>query len=100
MAGPYTIAAGAIAKHDFALVASTVETVTFTDNVTAVEIISDGTAKVYYTVDGSTPTVGGANCYMIPASLSVDERAMPQQGTDAVKLISSGTPTLSIQRLA
>lgn len=99
MAGPYTIAAGAVAQHAFALSTSTVETVTFTDNVSAVQIISDGTAAVYYTTDGSTPTVGGANCYLIPAAVCVEERAMPQQGTDAIKLISSGTPTLSVQRL-
>lgn len=93
----HTIATGQVAKHAITLAASTVDTVTFADNVQAVQIISDGAAAVYYTVDGSTPTVGGANCYIIPAAVAVDERVM-NTSIDAVKLISSGTPTLSVQR--
>lgn len=93
----HTIASGDIAKHGIALAADVVDTVTFGDNVKAVQIISDGAAAVYYTVDGSTPTLGGANCYMIPAVAAVDERVM-NTSSDVVKLISSGTPVLSVQR--
>jgi len=94
----HTVAAGAVAKHGIVLAASTVDTVTFSDNVGAVQIVTDGSAAVYYTIDGTTPTVAGANTFMIPAALSVDERSMPNFGSDVVKLISAGTPTLSVQR--
>lgn len=95
----YTVAEGKVGTAAFALVASTVDTVTFTDNVSRVEVISDGSAAVWYTTDGSTPTVGGANCYYIPAVAAVDSRDARNSATaDAVKLISAGTPTIRVQR--
>ena len=98
MAGPYTVVANDIAKHGFTLTANTVETVSFLGNVAAVEVISDGSAACFYTVDGTTPTVNGGNCYILPAgSVSVDTRRMDGPA-DVLKFISTGTPTLSVQR--
>ena len=93
----YTVAAGAVAKHGVTLVANDVITVTFTDNVKTIEIISDGVAAAFYSLDKSTPAVNGANCYILPAgTVSVDVRNAASS-TDTVKIISSGTPTISVQ---
>lgn len=95
----FTVASGDIAKHDVTLSASTVDTVTFTDDIDRVRIITDGAAKMYVTVDGSTPTVSGAKTHLLPASVSVLEIQMADADDLAVKLISSGTPTYSVERI-
>lgn len=94
----HTIAAGAVAKHDVTLVASTVDTFTFAVDVDTVQIISNGAAAAYYTLDGSTPTVSGANCFALPASAGavVDERQPKSGDVTVVKVISSGTPVISV----
>lgn len=96
----YTVSAGAIGKHDKTLVASTVDTVTFADDLDRVEIGSDGVAAIFVTVDGSTPTVSGDSTYKIPALASSSAGKLgvfrtievPTAGGTVVKLISSGTP--------
>jgi hypothetical protein len=65
----YPIAAGTIAAHDKTLTASTVDTVTFATQVEQLKVWTDGTAAVYFTVDGTTPTVSGAHCFKIPATV-------------------------------
>lgn len=57
-----------------------------------------GGAEVYFTADGSTPTVGGDTCYVLPAvvcSLTVDDGTPGP--TSTVKLISAGTPRVSVR---
>lgn len=80
------------------LVADTVTTKTFTSGLPTVEVynIEADADLVYFTVDGVAPTVGGTNCYVVgPASaLEVDEES--GGSTITVKLISSGTPTVSV----
>jgi hypothetical protein len=85
------------AKHA-TLVASTVDTVTLGRDFNEVEILNrDGTAAIYFTVDGSTPTVGGDNALVIPAVIgSVTESTLDISGTNVVKLISAGTPSYSV----
>ena len=51
-----------------------VDTFTFASDLDSVTIISNGTAAAYYTLDGSTPTVSGANCFPLPAAAVADER--------------------------
>jgi hypothetical protein len=92
------VAAGDVGTPAFALVAATADTVTFADNISTVEVISDGLSPVWYTLDGSTPTVGGTNCYYIPATIAIDRRDLVSGATDTVKLISAGSPTLRVQR--
>jgi hypothetical protein len=70
-----------------------------TGPVAQVEVLSvAGGAEVYFTTDGSTPTVGGDACYVLPAvvcALTVkDGTAGP---TSTVKLISAGTPRVSVR---
>jgi hypothetical protein len=100
----YTIAAfPAIAVHDKTLVASTVDTVTFADGARQAMVISDGTAKIYVTFDGSTPTASGASTHIMPAAPCALTQNLTQTdkttGGPAVKLISAGTPVYSVERV-
>ena len=94
----YSVAATERAAHAKTLTAATVDTVTFDADFSSIEVIShDGAAAIYFTVDGTTPTVGGANTYFIPAAVASREVKVGTAGDTAVKLISSGTPTYSVQ---
>lgn len=98
----YSVTSGQIGAHGKTLVASTVDTVTFADDIPRVRVINDGAAALFITVDGSTPTVNGANCYILPAGAVTSEvysgRMARDEGATVVKLISAGTPTYSVQR--
>ena len=86
-------------SDDHVLVASTVDTVTFTAHQYAyVEVECSGSAAVFFTVDGSTPAVDGPASYEIPAAASPISRVVPNQhsGSTTVKVISAGTPTYSV----
>lgn len=64
-----------------------------------VEIISDGAADVWYTLDETEPQPRGERCYLMPAGgRSVDERATNGRSQLAVTLIAEGTAVVSIQR--
>lgn len=96
----YSIAAGEIAAYGKTLVASTVDTVTFTSSDREmVRVYNDtGTAVIHFTVDGSTPTVNGATTYRVPAVAGAYTSAeVRTAGATVVKLISSGTPTYSVE---
>lgn len=93
----YTVAADLHGAYAKTLVANTVDTVTFTDDIDRVEVTSNGAAAVYVTVDGSTPTVAGAGTFELPAgAASVRVIAVPTAGGTVVKLISAGTPVYSV----
>lgn len=94
----HPVPADKIAAHDFTLAASTVDTVTFVDNPSNVEVLTDGTAAIYVTTDGTVPTVSGNNTYIIPAfpCIRVVRHWNP---ASAVQLISSGTPKVSVTRV-
>lgn len=91
-----TVPAGQIGAHALALVANTVTEVDFADDLDRVEVVSDGAAAVYFTVDGSAPTVAGTNTYFLPAALGAKEVHPPTGGGTKVRLISAGTPTVSV----
>lgn len=60
----------------------------------------DGASEVYFTVDGSVPTVGGNGCQVLPAAISSVEVSDTTAGSSTVvKLISSGTPKVSVRGL-
>jgi hypothetical protein len=94
----YSVTAGQVGAYEKTAVANTVDTITFADNVSRVEVISDGAASISVSVDGSTPTVLGAGGYYLPAVACV--RVFPAQPTNGtvVKLISSGTPKYSVSK--
>jgi hypothetical protein len=97
-----TVAAGEVGVHAIALTASTVDTVTFADDRTEIEVVSDGAAALYVRTDGGTPTVAGKFSYVLPAGV-VSSRKIPvssarsaSAGGTVVTLISAGTPTYSV----
>lgn len=107
----YEVPAGHVGVHEKALVAATVDTVTFVPGSSGapgwgrlprrVEVLTDGAAAVYVTVDGSTPTVAGTNCYPVPAMAGatvIDVADSDPTDAVVVKLISAGTPVYSVSR--
>lgn len=104
MATSTTLTSGQRAAHGIALGAAAVDTVTFPRWVPEVEITSHSTSAIYFTVDGSTPTVGGAGTHVLPPAVStrtvktprVDSPSTQARGVTVVKLISAGTPTYSV----
>lgn len=92
----YSVAAGMVGVHAKTLVANTIDAVNFATDPQHVEVVSDGAAAIYVSVDGVDPTVAGANTYVLPAAVCA--RTIPHGGSPhAVKLISAGTPTYSVQ---
>jgi hypothetical protein len=103
----------AVVQH-VTLVAATVTTLTLVVAEPAGEVLSfapaarthvevtsvDGAGVVYFTTDGTVPTIGGANCHVLPAAICslevLDETA---GATAVVKLISAGTPQVSVRGL-
>jgi hypothetical protein len=80
------------------LTAGVVDTVTMNGTWESIQVVNrSGTAEIYFTVNGTAATVGGANCYVLPACLGV---ATPGRvnftAPDTISLISTGTPTYSI----
>lgn len=96
-----TLAAGERAAHAITLTAATVDTVTFTDDVDVVEVLSDGAFDLYVRVDGTAPTVGGKLSYRLPAG-AISSREIPMSGDAGaltVKLISAGATKYSVTKI-
>ena len=87
---------GDVGVYANTLVANTVDTVMFTTDALAVEVYSNGSAAIYVTVDGSTPTVGGGSTWELPALQCVRTIRLTGPGIPVVKLISAGTPIYSV----
>lgn len=82
------------------LVASTVTTLTFDVDFNRVEVMNlDGAAEVYFTASTTAPTVGGTGCHVLPAVISSCEVEPTTSGATVVKLISAGTPKVSVRGL-
>lgn len=94
----YNVAEDKIARHNIVMVANTEDKVIFFDNPSEVEIVTDGTAKIYVTTDGSAATVGGDNTHIVPA-IAGAKTLRHWDPTAAVRLISPGTPTISVTRV-
>lgn len=108
----YTVNYGELAAHAKTMVAATVDTVTFAAGdpsspgwgkmPAAIEVLSSGASDIYFTVDGSTPTVAGATTYRVPNVAGATKKVKLNDGNayDAVvvKLISAGTPVYSVSR--
>lgn len=80
------------------LTADTVATVTLDRQYGAVEVVNvDGAAAVYFTVDGSSPTVAGDGTIVLPAAVSGVEIPPGSDSPTVVKLISEGTPQVAVR---
>jgi len=94
------------------LTATTVASVTLDQlyRVCEVEMGATTPGDVYFTVDGSTPTVKGANCWMLAGVGGTTKRVMippkawgqgqPDPTPITVNLISAGTPTVTVSGVA
>jgi hypothetical protein len=91
----YTVGKGEIGAHAKTLVADTVDEVVFAKGQGFIEVVSDGAAEIYFTVDAPAPTVGGAAAYYLPALPCSRTVPSPQPGETVVRLISAGTPKYS-----
>lgn len=90
----YTIeAVGVYAKT---LTASAVDTVKYNGYAPAVEVYCDGSSSIFFTVDGSEPTIGGSNTYWLPEVPAARVVKIPFREAITVKLISSGTPEYGV----
>jgi hypothetical protein len=80
------------------LAANTVDVVTMNADWESIQVVNrSGTAEIYFTVNGTAATVGGANCYVLPACLGVaTPTGINFNAVTVIQLISSGTPTYSI----
>ncbi len=97
----YMVAAGQRGVHRKTATANVVDTVTFTDNVEQVEIINDGSAALYVTVDGQPPTVAGPHTDELPAGGPSSRTIAAPAFTGAmVLLVSDGAPAYSVARLS
>lgn len=97
----YAVPDNNVGAYQKKAIANTVDEVEFADTLKAVEVTSDGSSRIYFTVDGSTPTVGGTNCHEIPAvpaSRTVTVPSTNPRKATVVKLISAETPTYSVAR--
>lgn len=65
------------------LAANTVDVVTLAE-CEEVEVFNSGTAALYFTIDGTTPTVRGSDTYMVAPGGGL------KLSTDAVSRVSSG----------
>lgn len=94
-------ATAVLASHA-TLTASTVDTITFAADLEQIEVLNrDGAAEIYFKVGSkpeppADPTVGGADCYSIPAAIGSAKVSVQASGVTVVKLISSGTPKYSV----
>jgi hypothetical protein len=86
----YTVNKG---KHA-TLGAATVDTVNVSSTHT-VEVLNRGAADIYFTIDGSVPTVGGDDTYIAPAGQPVVVTTDESRIT-VVKLISASNPAYSV----
>lgn len=88
----------AVARSKHAtLSADTVDAVTLTRDYPAAEVKNRGEPDIHFTVDGSTPTVGGDDTFVVPAgeSLVVGLSTKPQT-PDVVKLIATDSCAYSV----
>lgn len=82
------------------LVANVVTTLTFDYDAGEVEVLNvDGAAAVYVRTDGVAPTVRGTGCDVLPAAIGVVSLKVRTDGPTVVKLISAGSPEVSVKLL-
>ncbi len=80
------------------LVASAVTTVDLGQDYSVVEVLNvDGVAAVYFRFDATAPVVGATGTHVLPAAIGSVEVTPRTSGNTVVKLISAGTPQVSVR---
>ena len=95
-----TLAAGVVANLTVTVVVPRAENLSFaTPPAARVEVLNvDGAEAIYFTTDGSAPTIAGADCHVLPAVVGALDVAVDVSGSSVVvKLISAGTPAVSVR---
>lgn len=98
----YTVNAGERGAHAKTLVASTADTVTFSENVAIIEVTNlDGADRIYVRLDGTAAAVANAFTYVLPATICTRKISVPmsKHSSPAISLISAGTPTYSVTKV-
>jgi hypothetical protein len=96
----YELAKGKVGAHAKTLAPNVIDSVTFQSvGDMNIEVRSDGAAAIYFTLDGSDPTVKGDHCYELPAAPCVRTVDRTKNLKQVVKLISSGSPEYSVSKL-
>jgi hypothetical protein len=86
-----------VSKHA-TLTANTVDTVTLASDFNAVEVLNRGTTELYFTVDGSMPTVQGNDTLVLTAGAALSATS-PLTTATVVNLISSAATAYSVTGL-
>lgn len=83
------------------LAANTAATVTFDTNYGWVEVLNvDGADLIYVSTTGADPVVSGTGFHVVPAALGAALEVQDQTvGNTVVKVISAGTPRVSVRGL-
>lgn len=96
----YSVPAGKPGVTDKTLTANTADSITFADEIGGVNILTDGTVKVYVTADGSAPSPGGYQ-YVIPATgawTQLNVQPVPNNPSNIQLLCASGSPAYAVSR--
>jgi hypothetical protein len=101
MATYYEVTKGHVGAHAKTLAPNVVDTVTFqVVGDEEIEVRSNGTAAIYFTLDGSDPAVKGDHCYELPTGVpAVRTVRRTKLSKQVVKLISAGSPEYSVSKL-
>jgi hypothetical protein len=102
VANTYTLALTDLGLYGKTLTANSEDQITVARShafdVVALALLSDGTAAMYFTTDGTAPTVGGANTRELPAGAIAQLTFSLPLNQTTVRLISAGTPKYSLTR--
>jgi hypothetical protein len=80
-------------KHQ-TLGANAVDVVTLTAKFKAVEVLNRGSVEIYFRVDGTPPTVGGDDCFVVVPGASLQVPSL--DASDVVRLIAASTCAYSV----
>ncbi|PZG05387.1 hypothetical protein C1I95_32745 [Micromonospora craterilacus] len=88
-----------MAHNEHATLTANVERIfTFPINAGRVEVLNrDGSAEVWFKVNNTAATVGGDGCHVLPAAINSLEVDDETSGSTVVRVISSGTPAVSVR---
>lgn len=80
------------------LAASVVTPIVFDQDYDRIEVVNvDGVAAIYFRVGQTDPGIAATGSYVLPAAISRVELDVTTSGSTEVRLISAGTPKVSVR---